>query len=92
MYVCTSGTLHVRNHLAVREVLRTRPDLRDAYASVKQTLAADPTTAIEQYLDGKTDILQQILAAAELTDHERQSILRLNAPARRSRHVTGTTG
>lgn len=91
VYVCTSGTLHVRNHLAVREVLRTRPDLRDAYANVKRALAADPTMTVEQYLDGKTNILQQVLAAADLTDQERQSILRLNASARSSTPANGTT-
>ena len=42
VYVCTAGTTNVRNHLAVRDVLRSRDDLRDAYAAVKLALAADP--------------------------------------------------
>jgi hypothetical protein len=29
VYVCEVGTLNVRNHLAVRNVLRRRADLRD---------------------------------------------------------------
>ncbi|MDX5399484.1 MAG: GrpB family protein, partial [Actinomycetes bacterium] len=33
VYVCAAGTLHVRNHLAVREILRARPDLRDEYGA-----------------------------------------------------------
>ena len=35
VYVCLAGTLNVRNHLAVRDVLRRRDDLRDEYAAVK---------------------------------------------------------
>jgi GrpB protein len=36
VYFCTAGTLNVRNHLAVREVLRRRDDLRDTYEPVAQ--------------------------------------------------------
>jgi len=39
VYVCQAGTLNVRNHLAVRDVLRRREDLRDEYAAVKLALA-----------------------------------------------------
>ncbi len=41
VYVCRAGSLSVRNHLAVRDVLRRREDLREAYAAVK--LAWPPT-------------------------------------------------
>ncbi|CAN5273146.1 hypothetical protein BH11ACT5_BH11ACT5_27510 [soil metagenome] len=39
VYVCAEGNLHVRNHLAVRRVLRERSDLRDRYAAAKLGLA-----------------------------------------------------
>nr|WP_242703299.1 GrpB family protein [Paenarthrobacter ureafaciens] len=39
VYVCRAGTLNVRNHLAVRDVLRVREDLRDEYGAVKLALA-----------------------------------------------------
>ncbi|WP_312099803.1 GrpB family protein, partial [Corynebacterium dentalis] len=31
VYLCVANTLHVRNHLAVRDALRAHPDLRDRY-------------------------------------------------------------
>lgn len=44
------STLNVRNHLAVREVLRHRDDLRDEYAAVKIALAAAPDMDIGRYM------------------------------------------
>ena len=79
VYVCTAGTTHVRNHLAVRDVLRGRQDLRDAYASVKLALAADPEMDIDTYLAGKSEVLQQVLAASGgFSDAELRAIRRLN--------------
>ena len=79
VYVCESGTTNVRNHLAVREVLRTRDDLRDAYSEVKLALAADPEMDIDTYLAGKSEVVQQVLAASgEFSDHELAAIRRLN--------------
>ena len=79
VYVCTAGTANVRNHLAVRDVLRTREDLRDAYASVKLALAADPDMDIDTYLAGKSAVLQEVLeVSGEFTDVELAAIHRLN--------------
>jgi len=79
VYVCTAGTPNVRNHLAVRDVLRTRDDLREAYAAVKRTLAADPTMDIDTYLAGKSAVLQQVLeASGRMTPEELDAIRRLN--------------
>lgn len=82
VYVCAAGTLNVRNHLAVRDVLRRRDDLRDEYAAVKLALAADPGMEIDTYIARKSDVLQKVLAAADLTDAERRQILSLNDPSR----------
>ena len=79
VYVCTAGTTNVRNHLAVREVLRSRDDLRDAYASVKLALAADPAMDIDTYIAGKSAVLQQVLeVSGEFSDAELAAIERLN--------------
>lgn len=80
VYVCTEGTLNVRNHLAVREVLRRRDDLRDRYAAVKLALAADPAMDIDSYLAGKSLVLQEVLADSDLTVDELRQIHRLNDP------------
>lgn len=79
VYVCVAGSLNVRNHLAVRDVLRTRDDLRDLYSAVKSTLAADPDMDIDTYIEGKTDVLQLVLAESPiLTAAERRQIASLN--------------
>ncbi|GGO68975.1 GrpB family protein [Nocardioides deserti] len=79
VYVCEAGTPSVRNHLAVRDVLRERPDLRDEYAAVKASLATDPSMTIDRYLAGKSEVLQKVLAASSLlTAEERRAIDRLN--------------
>lgn len=79
VYVCVAGSLNVRNHLAVRDVLRRRPDLRDAYAAVKRALAADPTMDIATYITGKSEVLEQVLAQSPLvTEDERRRIRDLN--------------
>jgi GrpB-like predicted nucleotidyltransferase (UPF0157 family) len=78
--VCEAGTLNVRNHLAVRDVLRRHPDLRDEYAAVKQDLGADPDMDIDTYIDRKSAVLQRILAESDLVSaEERRQIEELNA-------------
>ena len=78
IYLCVAGTLHVRNHLAVRDTLCRHPDLRDRYGEVKLALAREPDMTIERYLTGKSAILQDILALSDLTAQEKQLILELN--------------
>jgi GrpB-like predicted nucleotidyltransferase (UPF0157 family) len=81
VYVCRAGTLNVRNHLAVRDVLRVRADLRDEYAAVKLALAAEPDMDIDSYIARKSAVLQKALAESDLTADECLQILRLNDPA-----------
>jgi GrpB-like predicted nucleotidyltransferase (UPF0157 family) len=79
VYVCTAGTANVRNHLAVRDVLRAQPGLRDAYADVKRALAADPGMDIDTYIAGKSAVLQQVLEeSGAFSDDELEAIRRLN--------------
>lgn len=78
VYVCRAGCLAVRNHLAVRDVLRTRSDLRDRYGAVELDLARDPALTSEDYLAGKSAVLQEVLALGDLTDAERAAVLALN--------------
>jgi GrpB-like predicted nucleotidyltransferase (UPF0157 family) len=79
VYLCERGCLSVRNHLAVRDILRNRPDLRDEYAAVKLALAADPTMDIDTYVEGKSAILQKILILSDFTLDELRTILGVNA-------------
>lgn len=81
VYVCRAGSLNVRNHLAVRDALRARADLRDEYAATKLALAADASMDIDAYIARKSAVLQKVLAVSDLTEEERLRILRLNDPS-----------
>lgn len=81
VYVCTAGSLNVRNHLAVRDVLRERADLRADYAAVKRSLVdGDPDLDVATYTARKSEVLQRVLAASDLTHAELHAIWRLNDP------------
>jgi GrpB-like predicted nucleotidyltransferase (UPF0157 family) len=72
-YVIVDGCLSLRNHLAVRDVLRADASLREEYAAVKRTAGASAAN-IDEYGQAKSEIVQKILSAAGLTDAERASI------------------
>ncbi|MGO9082868.1 MAG: GrpB family protein, partial [Streptosporangiaceae bacterium] len=72
-YVIVAGSLALRNHLAVRDILRADADLREQYAAVKRRVGAAAAN-IDEYGRGKNAMIQRLLAAAGLTDAERASI------------------
>jgi GrpB-like predicted nucleotidyltransferase (UPF0157 family) len=73
LYVCPQGSLGLRNHLAVRDYLRSHPEKIRAYGELKQELARRFPDDIESYVDGKTGLILEILQS-ELTDDERARI------------------
>lgn len=77
VYVTVEGCLSLRNHLAVRSVLRRDPELRDAYASVKRRLATE-TDDIDVYVEGKSRIVRLILEQAGLSAAELDDIESIN--------------
>lgn len=72
-YVVVARSLALRNHLAVRDVLRRDSVLRDEYGALKMAVAATAAD-IYEYGAGKNPMLQRILAAAGLSEDERASI------------------
>lgn len=72
-YVIVAGSLSLRNHVAVRDILRRDARLREQYAAVKRRVGAR-SADIDEYGRGKNTMVQQILAAAGLSDAERASI------------------
>jgi GrpB-like predicted nucleotidyltransferase (UPF0157 family) len=79
-YVIVDGCLSLRNHLAVRDVLRADSALRDEYAAVKRR-AGIRAANIDEYGQAKTGMVQKILAAAGLTAAERASIAGNQVPS-----------
>jgi GrpB-like predicted nucleotidyltransferase (UPF0157 family) len=72
-YVVVQDSLSLRNHLAVRDILRADRGLREQYAAVKRQVGAVAAN-IDEYGQGKNAMVQRILAAAGLTEAERASI------------------
>jgi len=79
-YVVVAGCLSLRNHLAVRDVLRADAALRAQYAAVKREAGARAAN-IDDYGQAKSAIVQKILAAAGLTAAERASIAANQVPS-----------
>ena len=72
-YLVVTGSLALRNHLAVRDILRADPDLRQQYAAVKKRAGATAAN-IDEYGRAKNAMVQKILMAAGLTEAERAAI------------------
>jgi GrpB-like predicted nucleotidyltransferase (UPF0157 family) len=95
LYVVVGGSIALRNHLAVRDVLRADPDLRDRYAALKAELAT-ATDDIDEYTSAKGHVLQDVLAAAGLPAEELAAIEEVNRladrPTTRAVLLTGMSG
>lgn len=78
VYVVVVGSLALRDHLAVRDALRTSPVRRAAYGSRKVDIARSSRDAVA-YMHGKTDLIASVLSDAGLTDTEIETIRRQNA-------------
>ena len=80
-YLIVEGSLALRNHLRLRDTLRTNVELRDRYGAVKKRVGAT-AGSIEEYGRGKNAMIQQILRAAGLSDDERRVIDAAQVPTR----------
>lgn len=72
-YVVVAGSLSLRNHLCVRDTLRSDAALRDEYARVKRRIG-DTAVDLEEYGQGKNATVQRILLAGGMSEAERASI------------------
>ncbi|MBS7566799.1 GrpB family protein [Mucilaginibacter sp. Bleaf8] len=61
LYVCLQDSLSLMNHLKFRNYLRTYPGEAQAYALLKEKLAAQFATDIDRYVEGKTTFITDIL-------------------------------
>lgn len=81
LYLCYQGSLGLRNHLALRDYLRSHPEAVRAYAELKQRLAAEHAHDIAAYTAGKTDLILRILAELGLSPDSLASIEQANKGA-----------
>ena len=62
LYVCTSGSAALANHLVLRDHLRIHPQDVLAYSCLKRDLAQRFAQDIDSYVEGKTEFIRNILA------------------------------
>jgi GrpB-like predicted nucleotidyltransferase (UPF0157 family) len=74
VYVAVDGCLALRNHLAVRDLLRRDARLRHEYGQLKLDLARRDYADIDGYVLDKSPMIQRLLAAAGLDAEERAAI------------------
>ena len=72
-YVIVDGSLSLRNHLRLRDTLRASPELRDRYSATKLRAGA-AANDLAEYGRSKNAVIQDVLAAAGLTEDERRVI------------------
>jgi GrpB-like predicted nucleotidyltransferase (UPF0157 family) len=74
LYVCAPGALSLRNHLTVRDHLRSHPADAAAYADLKRGLAGEFPLDRSSYVAGKTGFIIAILERYGVTGEELDSI------------------
>jgi len=78
LYVSPQGSPGLRNHLALRDYLRSHPEAAREYGELKRELARRFPRDIDAYVDGKTDFILAILRDAGLPSGHLDAIEREN--------------
>lgn len=78
LYVCVENSLALRNHVAVRDYLRTHRSDAMAYPTLKKALAKRCGKERERYVAAKTDFMLFILERCGFSEKELDSIKRAN--------------
>jgi GrpB-like predicted nucleotidyltransferase (UPF0157 family) len=69
MYVSAKDNSEYLRQITFRDYLRRHDDARDAYAALKRGLAQRFRYDIDNYIDGKTAFVTDILAKAAAEKH-----------------------
>ena len=70
LYVTVASSTSFKNHLAVRDHLRSNEKDREYYGSLKRKLARQYREAQDRYTEEKTEFLLDILKRCELSEGE----------------------
>jgi len=74
LYVCPMDSISLKNHLALRDFLRTHESMAQEYGRLKRKLAEQFPYSMDSYIEGKTDFILQILKNMEFDNQEIQTI------------------
>jgi len=78
LYVCQTGSVGLRNHLALRDYLRQHPEKVAEYGKLKQDLAEKYPYDIDAYIEGKTGFITNILIEMGLNEQDISTIRKDN--------------
>jgi GrpB-like predicted nucleotidyltransferase (UPF0157 family) len=78
LYLCPAESLGLRNHLAIRDFLRSHPDVAREYGALKRALANQYAEDLDSYIEGKSEFLCSILQRAGIASGELAKILESN--------------
>ncbi|HYE54411.1 MAG TPA: GrpB family protein, partial [Chitinophagaceae bacterium] len=78
LYVCPSGSISLKNHIALRDFLRNNPEKARAYGELKKALALEDPFNINLYVERKTPFITAILKDVGFNDQAIDSITREN--------------
>jgi GrpB-like predicted nucleotidyltransferase (UPF0157 family) len=90
LYASHRGSLSLKNHLGLRDYLRSHPAAVQEYGNLKQALAKRFPEDIDSYIAGKTEFILGILRHVGLADTELAAIRHINKNP--GVHFTGTSG
>jgi GrpB-like predicted nucleotidyltransferase (UPF0157 family) len=81
MYVCIAGSAALQNHLALRDYLRAHPEVARRYGELKKRLASEFPHDIDSYIDGKTELILEVLRTVGFSPTSFRTVGRANRKA-----------
>jgi GrpB-like predicted nucleotidyltransferase (UPF0157 family) len=78
LYACVEGSVHLRNHLALRDRLRIDSVAAAEYGALKRQLAQRFPDDIDAYVAGKCEVILRVLAASGFSEGEMADIRGVN--------------
>lgn len=78
LYLSPRNSLSLKNHLGLRDYLRSHPEAAREYGELKASLARRFPADIDGYIAGKTEFILRILAEIGLNRDELTEIRRIN--------------
>jgi GrpB-like predicted nucleotidyltransferase (UPF0157 family) len=78
LYLSPSASLSLKNHLGLRDYLRSHPEAAQEYGALKTSLARRFPTDIDSYIVGKAEFILRILGEVGLNYEELVEIKRIN--------------
>ena len=78
LYLSPRDSLSLKNHLGLRDYLRSHPEATEEYGELKAALVRQFPADIDSYIVGKTEFILRILGEIGLNEDELAEIRRIN--------------